>query len=1261
MRRKIKRFVSILGTGVLVLSMMANSLMPVGVYAADDLSSKKRSLTGTDISEEPVLSGTDPDDQDDGLKLIEGYDLTASKFLTDKKADTTVSSKLTPDTIEYGNYTFYQVKTVKGKDDRVALEKSKGTLSVNGVPVGSDDGNKTLIRFELSSDGNSSTSYYIVTDPAGNTVKNGEISGSAVTTVDVEAKTAGTYTLRYDPQVTSSVKQIRIISASVYSNAIQGGDVNPDDPVSVSCNVTFRWGDNEKTIVVKKGDSISADVVPDTRDLYGFQYWMYNGDRIDPTEIIVSSDIIITAVVDESADPYHIIRFVQSVSENSVSENVISEFKKKHGAELAADELPSPSVSAGYEFKGWYLGNDTGTVYGPEDLIGTEVTADAIYRPLIEPEKVYKNYNIGFKLDDSVVYSYDISEKDVISYSPYIPVTADRLFLSSSPDFNKYIGKSPTEDLMFEIKMRSSFKEWDEYSGQYYMYDVTRFGTIEETAEDTFVLNTENATLDCDTDKSENEWEDLTLFNVDNPVLKSGKSYESGLSPVDGSLRFYAQPAYKKYFTGYILNSTSGTTTFKTEDVRDLFILTPNDSTYNSRPIKVDDESYTPDRGVVTVSRLPAGSHVISAGGKENVIMAIFLAKNEVKEKTRNALTLDADMDMIDTTLLEDEYYQGSEVRFSAKPKAGYRNLVVKKTVDSTESVLTSDDNGYFFTIDGDTTVTMTADKDTRVESGVSVRYSGASSTLLAWKGLSESEFTFDAGLNPGYEDLSVRVIKDEDGTDVTQDCLIKNQDGSYKITVPEYFVTMYASGKRIKPREMKVYNGSKFLAGYPDEPVASVSCNDLSPLWLEAAILPEESTYIEEWQSDDQEVATVRRGKINVLDEGDVNIRVSTGESISANILLKIRYPQPESVVIMKDGKAWDKETSLELTEGDKISLSAAVSPAGVDHTISWKSDDPEVAAVENGAIEAVSEGETYISLTVTGKGKYKTEKTERIKVIVQKKPVPDPDPEPDPEPDPDPHPNPNPNPDPNPDPTPDPDPNPNPNPNPDPNPDPTPDPDPTPAPDTNPTPTPTPDIKPVPAENKDTRVKNVEGAVYASENDNIAPVVSSGKINDMVLDLSNVASSNVKPDALKMTVISGTKLTVKQSVKDVSSAKSTGGVKVKVNKKTLTAVIKCKKDGAVNLSTQDGDYTITFKVEKPKAQKSSTNIGVGNAPVIKTVKDLFGTDIDAGSLTVVKQTGSQVSVSGNSLVINPAEKDKIKAQYKYLNKKYKISIKVK
>ena len=62
-----------------------------------------------------------------------------------------------------------------------------------------------------------------------------------------------------------------------------------------------------------------------------------------------------------------------------------------------------------------------------------------------------------------------------------------------------------------------------------------------------------------------------------------------------------------------------------------------------------------------------------------------------------------------------------------------------------------------------------------------------------------------------------------------------------------------------------------------------------------------------------------------------------------------------------------------------------------------------------------------------------------------------------------------------------------------------------------------------------------------------------------------------------------------------------------------------------------------------------------------VKLRKDLFGTDIDAGVLTVVKQKHSQAKVSDNSIYIDPKEKDSIKLQYKYLNKKYKLTMKVK
>jgi len=186
--------------------------------------------------------------------------------------------------------------------------------------------------------------------------------------------------------------------------------------------------------------------------------------------------------------------------------------------------------------------------------------------------------------------------------------------------------------------------------------------------------------------------------------------------------------------------------------------------------------------------------------------------------------------------------------------------------------------------------------------------------------------------------------------------------------------------------------------------------------------------------------------------------------------------------------------------------------------------------------------------------------------------------------------------------------------------------------------------------------------GDHYASENDNIAPVSSSGKVTDLKLDFSRVAESGVNPAGLKMTAVKGTKLTTTGKLKDKNSFKTTGGVKVHVDKKTLIAKITCKKNGSTTLTMEDGiTYTVNFTVQKPKAQKSAKNISKGGSTVIKNIKDLFGTDIDAGVITIQKQKHSQAKVLDNSIYIDPKEKDSIKLQYKYLNRKYKLKMNVK
>ena len=192
---------------------------------------------------------------------------------------------------------------------------------------------------------------------------------------------------------------------------------------------------------------------------------------------------------------------------------------------------------------------------------------------------------------------------------------------------------------------------------------------------------------------------------------------------------------------------------------------------------------------------------------------------------------------------------------------------------------------------------------------------------------------------------------------------------------------------------------------------------------------------------------------------------------------------------------------------------------------------------------------------------------------------------------------------------------------------------------------------------------------STYASPEDNFAPVAPGsseeigGNIKKLELDFSSILGSGVAPDGLKMTVIKGSKLKTTAKVRDKDSVKTKGGIKAKYNKKDGTATITCKKDGEAVFDMENGNsYTITIRVESPKPNKNEAKISAGTAPTTKTIKDLFGTTITGGKLTILKEkTSGQAVVKDNELTVNPAEKDTIKLQYQYLNKKYKMTMKVK
>jgi|GEM_PF-7068232 len=195
----------------------------------------------------------------------------------------------------------------------------------------------------------------------------------------------------------------------------------------------------------------------------------------------------------------------------------------------------------------------------------------------------------------------------------------------------------------------------------------------------------------------------------------------------------------------------------------------------------------------------------------------------------------------------------------------------------------------------------------------------------------------------------------------------------------------------------------------------------------------------------------------------------------------------------------------------------------------------------------------------------------------------------------------------------------------------------------------------------NNTTTVKIPDGTMTAA-GDNIAPVTSDGKINKLQLDFSK-ADTSVSTNKLVMTVVKGSKLVTTEKVKS-ATPDDKKNIKVKINKKTSIATVSPKKTGTVSFELENGKkYTVSFKVDVPKVNKEYKKITADNKERKLYVSQLYGTQISAGSLTAVSKKGTAVVVDGNAqcITFTPAAGDTLKVVYQYLNKKYKLNIKIK
>ncbi len=163
-----------------------------------------------------------------------------------------------------------------------------------------------------------------------------------------------------------------------------------------------------------------------------------------------------------------------------------------------------------------------------------------------------------------------------------------------------------------------------------------------------------------------------------------------------------------------------------------------------------------------------------------------------------------------------------------------------------------------------------------------------------------------------------------------------------------------------------------------------SVELTEGDELTLTATVNPDNATNKNvTWSSSDNTIASVSSGKVTALKAGKATITVKTddgGKTATCEVTDNAKvYPVT--------GVTLDK-TSVELTEGDELTLTATVNPDNATNkNLTWSSSDDVVASVSNGKITALKAGKATITVKTDDGGK-----TATCEVIVVRDPINDP-----------------------------------------------------------------------------------------------------------------------------------------------------------------------------------------------------------------------------------------------------------------------------
>ena len=196
-------------------------------------------------------------------------------------------------------------------------------------------------------------------------------------------------------------------------------------------------------------------------------------------------------------------------------------------------------------------------------------------------------------------------------------------------------------------------------------------------------------------------------------------------------------------------------------------------------------------------------------------------------------------------------------------------------------------------------------------------------------------------------------------------------------------------------------------------------------------------------------------------------------------------------------------------------------------------------------------------------------------------------------------------------------------------------------------------------PSENVVRKVDAVSGQTYGSSTDTLPLDTFLGSIKGLFISFANVEGAGV--ESLNATCIRGSVITVKEEVESIACDKKVA--KVKKDRKSGSYSIKLKSSGTVTFNLAGGkQYSVAFTVDKPKPQKDKVRELIGSSrgkSVSLNAAQLFGTTIDSGKLTLLRDKAGNARIEDNVLYLTSPEKSNFRVCYSYLNKKYKLTVK--